>query len=430
MRLDSTASRPLSNTPTTVHGPLRSTTWSPIPTLRNSSSALRPTISSRRPGVNIRPLTSFISGRTAMTAGSTPRTASPARLPSSLRLRFTAATKLAVAAGVPSAPRAMPGASLIVATASTSSVLENSPVAPARSTIARSALPVASTASARLRVKPNTDRITATTPAMPTTMTLELPMRCGTLRKFMAVTEAICLNTWSSFETRSAAGQCVDDAEPLRAQRRQRRAHHRECDGQAEAGRDHRQRQAEPAGAERAVHRRRDHGGNADADRSRDAAENDGLRKHETHDRRIPETISLQHGQLRNPLTNRLHHRVARHEQQREHHGRDDGVDEETNVADLPDLRAQPVLLALRLRLGGRIREQRVDLLRDRGRAARVVDLLEINRDRAVGSSARLVEVVVVDPELVGRHLARRRPIRADDLEVPRLGAVLARPHG
>ena len=45
------------------------------------------------------------------------------------------------------AVRAMPGASLIVATASTSSVLESSPVAPARSTIARSGLPVASTAS-------------------------------------------------------------------------------------------------------------------------------------------------------------------------------------------------------------------------------------------------------------------------------------------
>jgi hypothetical protein len=26
-------------------------------------------------------------------------------------------------------------------------------------------------------------------------MTLELPMRCGTLRRFIAVTEEICLNT-------------------------------------------------------------------------------------------------------------------------------------------------------------------------------------------------------------------------------------------
>jgi hypothetical protein len=30
---------------------------------------------------------------------------------------------------------------------------------------------------------------------MPTTMTLEVPTRCGMLRRFIAVTEKICLNT-------------------------------------------------------------------------------------------------------------------------------------------------------------------------------------------------------------------------------------------
>src|SRR6185503_15327861 len=431
MRLDSVASRPLSNTPTTVQGPSRSTTSSPIATLRNSSSALRPTISSRKPGVKERPLTIFISGRTALTAGSTPRTASPARAASSFRKRFTAATKLAVAAGVPSAARAMPGASLIVATASTSRVLENSPVAPARSTIARSLLPVASTASDKLRVNPKTERITATTPAMPTTMTLELPMRCGTLRRFIAVTEAICLNTLPTprYRVRSTPRERVDDAEALRAQRRQRRADDGEHDGQAETHRDHGQRQIQTPGPELAIHRRRDDGGDSDAECGRDAAENHRLREHEAHDRAVAEPVGLQHRELGNAFANRLHHRIAGHEQQRKHHGGNDGVDEEPDVADLRDLRAQPILLALRLRLGGRIREQRVDPLRDLGRAARVVDLQEVERDRAVGRSARLVEVVVVDPELAGRHLARRRSIRADDLEVPSLGAILACPH-
>ena len=105
----------------------------------------------------------------------------------------------------------------------------------------------------------------------------------------------------------------------------------------------------------------------------------------------------------------------------------DDGVDEKPDVADLRDLRAEPILLALRLRLGRRVGEQRVDLLRDLGGPARVVDLHEVQSHGAVGGLARLVEVVVVDPELARRHSAGRRAIRADDLEVPALGPVLAR---
>ena len=98
------------------------------------------------------------------------------------------------------------------------------------------------------------------------------------------------------------------------------------------------------------------------------AAEHQRLGEHEAHDGRIAEAVGLQDRELRNPLAHRLHHRVAGHEQQREHHGCDDGVDEKADVADLRDLRAQPILLALRLRLERRVGEQRVDLLGDLGR--------------------------------------------------------------
>ena len=129
-----------------------------------------------------------------MNDGSTPRTDRPARAPFCLRSRFTPVVNSAEAAGPPPAARAIPGASLIAATASTSSVLENSPVAPARSTMARSSLPVASTAPESPRVNAETDMMTATTPAMPTTTTDELASRWGTLRRFIRVTDAICLS--------------------------------------------------------------------------------------------------------------------------------------------------------------------------------------------------------------------------------------------
>ncbi len=42
---------------------------------------------------------------------------------------------------------------------------------------------------------PNTATMTPTTPAMPITMTLELPMRRGMLRRFIAVTAPIWFRT-------------------------------------------------------------------------------------------------------------------------------------------------------------------------------------------------------------------------------------------
>ena len=130
---------------------------------------------------------------------------------------------------LPSGARAMPGASLIVATASTSSVLESSPVAPARSTIARSGLPVASTASDKLRVNAEHRQHDGHDAGDADDDDRRAAERCGTLRKFMAVTDAICLNTLMCRDLlrsplASTSRERVDDAEPLRPQRRQRRA--------------------------------------------------------------------------------------------------------------------------------------------------------------------------------------------------------------
>ena len=84
---------------------------------------------------------------------------------------------------------------------------------------------------------------------------------------------------------------------------------------------------------------------------------------------------------------------------QREQHGADDRVHDEADVADAVDLRAEEILLALRQRLVGRVREQRVDLRADRRGTIGIVDAQRVERDRAVAERALLVEVVVVDPE-------------------------------
>lgn len=50
----------------------------------------------------------------------------------------------------------------------------------------------------------STEISTATTPAIPMTMTIEVPRRCGRLRRFIAVTAPICRNIFiSSFPSQA-----------------------------------------------------------------------------------------------------------------------------------------------------------------------------------------------------------------------------------
>src|SRR5271154_6757012 len=78
--------------------------------------------------------------------------------------------------------------------------------------MARSARPVLE----RVRVSPvardKTEISTATTPAIPTTMTKEDAARAGRLRKFIAVTAITCLKVLMRFP--SAACERVDDFQP------------------------------------------------------------------------------------------------------------------------------------------------------------------------------------------------------------------------
>src|SRR5260221_14511940 len=100
-----------------------------------------------------------------------------------------------------------------------------------------------------LRVMPNTATMTPTTPAMPITMTLELPRRRGILRRFIAVTAPIWFRTLMlrSFRVESrfevpgslATGQSVDDADALRAPGGRQRAYEGDDGGNAETGADH-----------------------------------------------------------------------------------------------------------------------------------------------------------------------------------------------
>src|SRR5580692_6869577 len=92
--------------------------------------------------------------------------------------------------------------------------------------MARSARPVL----ARVWVSPvemdRTEISTATTPAMPTTMTNEDAARAGRLRKFIAVTATTCLKVL--IEIPLAACECVDDLQAPGAPGRRQPARQRQ----------------------------------------------------------------------------------------------------------------------------------------------------------------------------------------------------------
>src|SRR5271167_1345626 len=78
--------------------------------------------------------------------------------------------------------------------------------------MARSARPVLERVCVRPVAIDNTEISTATTPAIPTTMTNEDAARAGRLRKFIAVTATTCLKVLMQFPL--SARECVDDLQP------------------------------------------------------------------------------------------------------------------------------------------------------------------------------------------------------------------------
>jgi hypothetical protein len=117
------------------------------------------------------------------------------------------------AIALPSAPRFTPGASSISGAASRDNALDISVVEPLRSTIARSSRPVFWSASIIPVDIASTDTSTATTPAMPITITNEVLARCGRLRKFIEVTAPTCLKRFIQYSPVVALSnrECFDN---------------------------------------------------------------------------------------------------------------------------------------------------------------------------------------------------------------------------
>jgi len=183
-------------------------------------------MTSRTAEPNKRPSIKWISGRTAKPAPLTPRSDALLLSPPRFSGNRTIASASADASGLRSIPSLIPGASKMVWVASRVILLKVSKPAPALTTMARSARPVLVIICDRPPTMARMLTRTPTTPAMPMTMTDEAPRRCGTLLRFIIVTEPICLSTRIE-ESPSAPGQGVYDDQPLRTPCRRQAAHQR-----------------------------------------------------------------------------------------------------------------------------------------------------------------------------------------------------------
>src|SRR5688572_3414096 len=340
MRPVSVAS-PVVNAPTIVHTLSRSLISAPISRPANSLCALRPTIASRRPRVKCLPSTSTISGRTKRFSAPTPRTPSARSAPLLRRGLFTAVTTSAVTAPPPSAVRATPGAPATMAAVSSGGMLAPSEkLAPLRRTLTRSALPTAINELVKLPAIVNTDTSTATTAAMPTTTTTDGPTRCGMLRRLKLKTAVIWRNTCVSDST---ARERVDDVQALGAPSRQPRADCSHRDRERHAADEHALLHGNRRNAHRVEHRGEQRRGRDEAHDCRRHAQQRGLGEYQQGHGQVAEAVRLQHRELRYALADRLHHRVAGDEQQREQHGADDRVHDEADVADALDLPTEEI---------------------------------------------------------------------------------------
>ncbi len=163
------------------------------------------------------------------------------------------------------------------------------------------------------------------------------------------------------------------------------------------------------------------------------AAEHDqqhGFGEHEAKHALVGKTNRLQHRELRNALAHGLRHRVAGEQDQREEHSRDDGADDQADVAELLDERKIERLLGLRLGFVIGIRGQRIDRGRDSLRILRIVYAREVPADRAAAERAAFVEIVPAEQHLVfeAALLLLAGLEDADDVERPcRVAARLVR---
>ena len=142
----------------------------------------------------MRPSTSLISGRTFKSCRPTPRKVTFESEPVSIFGTFTTVSISSESSALPAASLARPGALPMVSMSSRVRLLLSSASEPPRSTMTRSGRPLSATVCRNPAAIANTETNTATTPAMPMTITLEEPRRCGNVLKLIELTANNCLN--------------------------------------------------------------------------------------------------------------------------------------------------------------------------------------------------------------------------------------------
>src|SRR5262245_7396054 len=174
---------------------------------------------------------------------------------------------------------------------------------------------------------------TSTTPAMPMTATAEEPSRAGMERMLTPVTAMIC----DSISFSSVSPKGVDDPQAAGLPRGQEPGADPQRQHQADAGHDGRRREVERR--QQPVRRIAAQGdeGVRQAETQEAADTGDERRFEQDHpgNAALAESERLQHGQLVDPLADRLRHRVARDEQDGEHRHGDDPHHDRADVADL-----------------------------------------------------------------------------------------------
>ena len=142
----------------------------------------------------MRPSTILSSGRTPRSFRPTPRSVTLASVPVSALGTFTTVTSSFDSSALPSASLASPGALLMVSMSARVRLLLSSASEPPRRMMARSARPLSASVCLKPAPIASTDTNTATTPAMPMTMTLEAPSRCGRVCRLIEMAANSCLN--------------------------------------------------------------------------------------------------------------------------------------------------------------------------------------------------------------------------------------------
>src|SRR5882724_4182623 len=412
---DSWTSPPLSKVPTTVQSLSRNAMREPTPSPANCRAALWPTITSRTPRPNGRPSTIRTSSRMVKAAGCTPRNGTLLGSVWPWRGSSTITKSSADTSGCPAASRARAGRLVSTVAWSLATPLDISASEPARSMITRVGRPVLASVWRKPSPIASTETRTPTTPAIPTTTTREVPRRRGTLRRLISVT----WTTWFSQDIASpVARERVHDAQPVHAQRG------RQPDGEGQRDRDGRRpgpggrlhEQGRKAAAGGAVQDGQHGDGGEHAEARADHEEQHGLAEHQRRHGGVGEAERLENGQLRDPLADRLRHRVAGQDQDREEDGEQDARDQRAHVADLPGEAEREFLLGGGLRLVGLVQEHPIDGRRDRPRLLDGRDADDVPPGLALPGLARLVEVGHVDQDHLGIR-AHGRVLGVDDAD-------------